>query len=88
MEKLANLFYLAHFNAGLRVYDVSNPRLPREVGHFDLSRGEGEVKVKAKIAVDDHLDPRIIGDAAATGRYDPQALKRVWHYLARFGPQA
>lgn len=24
-------------------------------------------------------------DAAATGRYDPQQLKRVWHLLARFG---
>ncbi|GAA3716737.1 hypothetical protein GCM10022224_098000 [Nonomuraea antimicrobica] len=34
VEKQANLFYLAHFNAGLRVYDVSNPRLPREVGYF------------------------------------------------------
>lgn len=28
------LLYVAHFNAGLRVYDVSNPRLPRETGHF------------------------------------------------------
>lgn len=25
------------------------------------------------------------GDAARTGRYDEQALKRVWHYVARFG---
>jgi hypothetical protein len=31
------------------------------------------------------LDPRIIGDAVDTGRYDPQALKKVWHCLARFG---
>jgi hypothetical protein len=28
------LLYVAHFNAGLRIYDVSNPRLPRETGHF------------------------------------------------------
>ena len=27
-------FYIAHFNAGLRIYDVSNRRLPREVGYF------------------------------------------------------
>jgi hypothetical protein len=27
----------------------------------------------------------VIGEAAATGKYDPQALKRVWHYVARFG---
>jgi Protein of unknown function (DUF3626) len=31
------------------------------------------------------LDPKVIGDAVATGRHDPQALKRVWHYVARFG---
>lgn len=34
VEKQGNLFYLAHFNAGLRIYDVSNVRLPREVGYF------------------------------------------------------
>lgn len=34
VEKQGDLFYVAHFNAGLRVYDVANPRLPREVGYF------------------------------------------------------
>jgi hypothetical protein len=34
VEKQGDLFYVAHFNAGLRIYDVSNPRLPREVGYF------------------------------------------------------
>jgi hypothetical protein len=29
-----NLFYIAHFNAGLRIYDVSNTRLVREVGYY------------------------------------------------------
>jgi hypothetical protein len=24
-------------------------------------------------------------DASRSGRYDEQSLKRVWHYLARFG---
>jgi hypothetical protein len=28
---------------------------------------------------------RPIGDAARSGRYDEQTLKRVWHYVARFG---
>lgn len=31
------------------------------------------------------LDPAMIGDASRTGRHDEQALKRVWHYVARFG---
>lgn len=34
VQKQGDLFYIAHFNAGLRVYDVSNTRLPREVGYF------------------------------------------------------
>jgi hypothetical protein len=34
VEKQGALFYIAHFNAGLRIYDVSNTRLPREVGFF------------------------------------------------------
>ena len=38
------------------------------------------------LARDGHLDPAMIGDASRTGRYDQQALKRVWqHYVARFG---
>lgn len=48
-------------------------------------RGQAYVELGAEIAVDGRLDPRSIGDAAQTGRYDPQALKKVWHCLARFG---
>lgn len=33
----------------------------------------------------DVLTPDLIGAAARSGRHDPQALKRVWHLLARFG---
>ena len=42
--------------------------------HVDLARSLGDV-----------LTPDLIGDAARTGDHDPQALKRVWHLLARFG---
>jgi hypothetical protein len=34
VEKQGDLFYIAHFNAGLRIYNVSNERLPIEVGYF------------------------------------------------------
>jgi len=52
-------------------------------------RGQEYVGLAAEIAVAGQLDPRIIGDAARTGRYHEQALKMVWHYLARFGsPQS
>jgi hypothetical protein len=33
----------------------------------------------------DVLTPATIGAAARSGRHDLQALKRVWHLLARFG---
>lgn len=34
VQQQGDLFYLAHFNAGLRIYDTADPRLPREVGSF------------------------------------------------------
>lgn len=34
VQKQGNLAYLTWFNAGLRVYDVSDKRLPREIGNF------------------------------------------------------
>ncbi|RDI56136.1 uncharacterized protein DUF3626 [Nocardia mexicana] len=53
--------------------------------HHPDFRGQQYVDLGVEIAVDGWLDPRIVGDAARTGRYDPQDLKKVWHYLARFG---
>jgi hypothetical protein len=48
-------------------------------------RGQEFVDLGLALARDGYLDARIIGDAARTGRYDDQSLKRVWHYVARFG---
>ena len=48
-------------------------------------RGTQSVDLGARIAAGGRLDPRALGDAARAGGYDPQALKRVWHCLARFG---
>lgn len=48
-------------------------------------RGPQYVELGLSLARDGYLTPRLIGDAARTGRYDEQALKRVWHYVARFG---
>nr|WP_245811979.1 DUF3626 domain-containing protein [Actinophytocola xinjiangensis] len=46
-------------------------------------RGQEFVDLGVSIADAGRLDPRIVGLAARTG--DLQALKRVWHYVARFG---
>ena len=34
VQKQGNLSYLTWFNAGLRIYDVSDKRAPREIGYF------------------------------------------------------
>ncbi|NJQ07100.1 DUF3626 domain-containing protein [Streptomyces lonarensis] len=48
-------------------------------------RGEQYVDLAERIAVGGWLDPDIVGRAVAAGRHDPAAVKRVWHYVARFG---
>ncbi len=48
-------------------------------------RGPEFVRLGVSLAQDDSLNPRIIGDASRSGHHDEQALKRVWHYVARFG---
>ncbi|MFG2796488.1 DUF3626 domain-containing protein [Streptomyces pseudovenezuelae] len=52
--------------------------------HADY-RGQEYAELGASIAEDGLVDPRIIGDAARTGRHRLQDLKMVWHTLARFG---
>lgn len=48
-------------------------------------RGPEYVDLGVALARDRELTPAIIGAAARAGRHDPQDLKKVWHYLARFG---
>jgi hypothetical protein len=59
----------------------------RMAEHPDF-RGPEFVELGRRISVGGRLDPRIIGIAAATGKHDPQALKYVWHYVAKFGAPA
>lgn len=48
-------------------------------------RGPEYVRLGLELAVAGFLDPGILGIAARAGRVDEQDLKRVWHYVARFG---
>lgn len=48
-------------------------------------RGLEIVKLGQAIAVDGWLTPEIIGQAVKEGAGELQGLKKVWHYLARFG---
>lgn len=48
-------------------------------------RGPEFVALGESLAVDGVLTPRLVGEASRAGRHDEQSLKRVWHYVARFG---
>ncbi|MEU7023555.1 DUF3626 domain-containing protein [Streptomyces sp. NPDC046203] len=56
-----------------------------ELGRHPDYRGPRYVELGAALAVDGWLDARIVQEAAESGRYDRQEVKRVWHLLARFG---
>ncbi|WP_416969016.1 DUF3626 domain-containing protein [Streptomyces sp. 4F14] len=58
--------------------------VPELHAHADY-RGAEYAALGEEIADDGHIDPRVIGDAARTGRYELQDLKMIWHTLARFG---
>jgi len=48
-------------------------------------RGPAYVALGEVLAREGELTPNVLGDAARTGQYDLQDLKKVWHYIARFG---
>jgi hypothetical protein len=62
-------------------YRITVAALRRHAGY----RGAEYAELGERIAEGGVVDPRIIGDAARSGRYAVQDLKMVWHTLARFG---
>ncbi|MEW2619036.1 DUF3626 domain-containing protein [Streptomyces sp. NPDC048106] len=65
-------------------YVLTVDRLRHHAGY----RGPEYAALGARVASAGVLTPRLLGDAARTGRYDLQHLKMVWHTLARFGAPA
>lgn len=51
-------------------------------------RGPEFVALGRSVAVDGWLTPAIHEEAVRTERHHLQDLKKVWHYLARFGDQS
>jgi hypothetical protein len=51
-------------------------------------RGPEYVALGRSLAVDGWLTPAIVEMAVRTERHHPQDLKKVWHYLARFGDRS
>jgi len=56
-----------------------------EMEKYPDYRGIEFIALGREIAVESRITPYIIGQAAANGKYDLQKLKKVWHYLARYG---
>ena len=51
-------------------------------------RGPEIVQLARSLAREGQLDPAMLGEAVEQGHHDPQAVKEVWHHLARFGDQS
>ncbi|MCC7371201.1 MAG: DUF3626 domain-containing protein [Chloroflexi bacterium] len=60
----------------------------KAIGGAPRYRGHHVVELGLRLAHDGHLDARVIGDAVRQGVDDEHMLKRVWHYVARFGESA
>lgn len=69
------------WHAGFRLHVDEMSRHPDYRGREYVSLGES-------LAVDGWLTPDIIEMAVRTERHHPQDLKKVWHYLARFGDRS
>ncbi len=51
-------------------------------------RGQEFVELAKQIAIKDSINPQILGFAINRLGYDQQDIKKVWHYLARFGDKS
>lgn len=56
-----------------------------QLNEFAYYRGAQYVELAHDISEDGIITPYIIGAAINRKKYDAQDLKKVWHYLARFG---
>ncbi len=62
-------------------YRLSTAKL-KTVADF---RGSEYVELGCQLAIQGQIDAKILGEAVNEQGYDPQAVKKVWHCLARFG---
>jgi len=58
-----------------------------EVAEHPEYRGAAVVDLAREIAIDGRLTPAVLGLARGPS-FDPQDVKKVWHYIARFGGRA
>ncbi|USD68039.1 DUF3626 domain-containing protein [Vibrio sp. SCSIO 43136] len=57
----------------------------QEMERFPDYRGQEFITLAKAIAVQGKINPKLLDAALASGNYDAQDIKKIWHYLARFG---
>ena len=55
---------------------------------YPTYRGPEYVALGRSLAVEGCLTPDVLEAAVRTERHHPQDVKKVWHYLARFGDRS
>ncbi|MBJ2146772.1 DUF3626 domain-containing protein [Vibrio sp. IB15] len=56
-----------------------------EMSRYPDYRGQSFIELAKKLAVNGKINAKILGLAVTEQGYDQQDVKKVWHYLARFG---
>ncbi len=59
-----------------------------EMSRYPDYRGQSFIELAKKLAVNGKINAKILGLAVTEQGYDQQDVKKVWHYLARFGYQS
>jgi len=48
-------------------------------------RGQAVIDLARNIAIENQINPVILGQSVNHSNYDQQSIKKIWHYLARYG---
>lgn len=67
-----------HWHSG---FEVSVETIEKHAGY----RGQEYVELARKVANGQYITPKLLGKAESNRNYEQQDIKKVWHYLARFG---
>ena len=80
-EQASQLGVKIQYHAG---YELSIEDMRR----YPDYRGERFIRLAEQIAVNGVINAKILGEALTESGFSKQDIKKVWHYLARFGYQA
>ncbi|GAL20137.1 hypothetical protein JCM19235_4337 [Vibrio maritimus] len=57
----------------------------KHMAQFPDYRGQEFIELAKRLAVNGVIDAALLGRAVTEQGYEEQEVKKVWHYLARFG---